>query len=314
MKIVILDGHGANPGDLDWHAFEAIGDVTVYESTAPEDTLAHMADAPVVITNKTVLDADIIRQAKHLRYIGITATGYNVVDVKAAKERGIPVCNVPAYSTPAVAQHVFALLLELTNFVGYHHQAVQEGRWVSCPNFCFWDKQLMELNGKTMGIVGNGQIGRAVSRIAEAMGMRVLCCSKHDRPGQVPLETVLRESDVISLHCPLFADNTGMINKDTIAMMKDGVILINTARGALINEQDLRDALESGKVAAAGVDVVSVEPMRADNPLLGAPNCVITPHIAWAPTETRGRLLEIAANNIRAWMDGHTTNDVTASV
>ena len=311
MEIVILDGSGANPGDLSWAPFEAIGHVTVYPRTDPVDTLARIGDAEIVITNKTILDADIIGKAPRLQYIGITATGYNVVDLDAARRRGIPVCNVPAYSTDAVAQHVFALLLEITNMVGHHSQAVHEGRWVTSPSFCFWDAPLTELSGKTLGIIGFGSIGHAVAKVAEAFGMRGLACSRTPKPGLVPMEQVLRESDIISLHCPLFAENRGMINRDTIAQMKDGVILLNTARGPLINEQDLADALRSGKVRAAGVDVISQEPMAADCPLLDAPNCIITPHIAWAPCETRQRLLDIAADNIRAFLDGNTVNDVT---
>lgn len=311
MEIVILDGAGANPGDLSWAPFEAIGHVTVYPRTEPADTLVRIGRAEIVITNKTVLDANIIANAPCLRYIGITATGYNVVDLNAARKRGIPVCNVPAYSTDAVAQHVFALLLEITNMVEHHNQAVHEGRWVSSPSFCFWDAPLTELCGKTLGIIGYGHIGQAVSRIAQAFGMKVLACSRTPKPGLVPLEQVLQQSDVISLHCPLFAENQGMINRDTIAQMKDGVILINTARGPLVNEQDLATALKSGKVSAAALDVISTEPMRADCPLLGVKNCIITPHIAWAPCETRQRLLDIAASNIKAFLQGATVNDVT---
>lgn len=312
MKIVILDGRGANPGDLSWEAFEKIGEVTVYEATAPEEVVARIGDAPVVITNKVVLNREIISACPNLKYIGITATGYNVVDLDAARERGIPVCNVPAYSTPAVAQHVFALLLELTNRVGHHNKAVQDGRWITANSFCFWDYQLTELAGKTLGIIGYGQIGQAVAKIGEALGMRVLACARRSKPGLVSMDRVMAESDVISLHCPLFADNAGMINKDTIAKMKDGVIIINTARGPLINEEDLRDALISGKVGGAGLDVVSAEPMKEGHPLLGIDNCVITPHIAWAPAETRVRLLQIAADNLQAFLDGHPINDVTA--
>lgn len=311
MNIVILDGSGANPGDLSWAPFEALGQVTIYPRTNPEDTLAHLGDAEIAITNKTVLDASIIAAAPNLRYIGITATGYNVVDLDAARQRGIPVCNVPAYSTDAVAQHVFALLLEITNMVGHHSRAVQDGRWVTAPSFCFWDAPLTELRGKTLGIIGYGHIGQAVAKIADAFGMRVLACSRTPKPGLVPMEQVLRESDIISLHCPLFQENRGMICRETIAQMKDGVILINTARGPLINEQDLADALRSGKVRAAGLDVIAQEPMAADCPLLGAPNCLITPHIAWAPCETRQRLLDIAAENLRSFLNGQTVNDVT---
>lgn len=311
MNIVILDGSGANPGDLTWAPFEALGHVTVYPRTDPEETLAHLGQAEIAITNKTVLDASIIAAAPNLKYIGITATGYNVVDLDAARQRGIPVCNVPAYSTDAVAQHVFALLLEITNMVGHHSCAVQEGRWVTASSFCFWDAPLTELHGKTLGIIGYGHIGQAVAKIADAFGMRVLACSRTPKPGLVPMEQVLRESDIISLHCPLFQENRGMICRESIAQMKDGVILINTARGPLINEQDLADALRSGKVRAAGLDVIAQEPMAADCPLLNAPNCLITPHIAWAPRETRQRLLDIAAENLHSFLNGQTVNDVT---
>lgn len=312
MKIVILDGQGANPGDLSWAPFEALGEVTLYSSTAPEETVARIGDAPIVITNKVVIDRAVIEACPALRYIGITATGYNVVDLDAARERGIPVCNVPAYSTAAVAQHVFALLLEITNKVGHHNAEVQRGRWIHSPSFCFWDGPLTELQGKTLGIIGYGQIGQAVAKIAEAFGMRVLACARHARPGLTTLDEVLRESDIISLHCPLFAENRHMIDAHAIAQMKDGVILINTARGPLVDENALRDAILSGKVGGAALDVISTEPMQADFPLLGLPQCLITPHIAWAPAETRQRLLQIAADNVRAFMDGHPINDVTA--
>lgn len=311
MKIVILDGSGANPGDLSWSPISALGELTVYDYTAAGETISHIGDAEIVLTNKTVIDRAVLDACPAIRYVGIIATGYNVVDLDACRERGIPVCNVPAYSTTAVAQHVFALLLELTNLVGHHNAAVQEGRWVTNPGFCFWDAPLRELDGLTLGIVGYGQIGQRTARIAEAFGMKVLACASRPREGLVSLEQVLRESDIISLHCPLTAANAGFINRETIAMMKPGAILINTARGGLLNEQDVRDALESGRLGACGLDVVSVEPMKADNPLLGAPNCLITPHIAWAPRETRARLIRIAADNVAAFMQGCPTNDVS---
>lgn len=312
MKICVLDGYGANPGDLDWAPIAALGQLTVWDATPPEKVQERMAGAEIVITNKTVLSGEAIQAAKELRYIGLLSTGYNVVDLDTARARGIPVCNVPAYSTEAVAQHTFALLLEITNHVGQHTAAVQrDRRWVSSPSFCFWDAPLMELKGKTLGIIGYGRIGQAVADIARAFGMRALATARHLRPGLVPLETVLAESDVISLHCPLFADNRGLINAKTIAQMKDGVILLNTARGPLIDEQALKAALESGKVAAAGLDVIDREPMPADCPLLGLDNCIITPHIAWAPRETRERLLGIVAENIRCFQAGRVQNDVT---
>jgi len=310
VKIVILDGFAANPGDLSWEAFEQLGEVTVYDRTPAEKTVERIGDAPIVITNKTVISREVLDACPGIRYVGLTATGYNIVDTEACRERGIPVCNVPAYSTAAVAQHVFALLLEVTNRVAQHDRAVHDGRWITAPDFCFVEGPMTELAGKTLGIIGYGQIGQAVERVAKAFGMNTLACAGHPRPGLVTQEEVLRGSDIISLHCPLFAGNRGMINRDTIAMMKDGAILINTARGPLLNEQDVADALASGKLSAAAVDVVSAEPMLADNPLLKAPNCIITPHIAWAPAETRARLLQIAADNVRGFLEGKVVNNV----
>lgn len=309
MKIVILDGYTENPGDLSWEALEAFGNVTVYEHTPENCILERIGDAPVVLTNKTPITAETIAQKPQMRYIGVLATGYNVVDVKAAKERGIVVTNVPAYGTQAVAQYVFALLLELCHHVGHHNQAVQEGRWTRGRDFCFWDYPLIELAGKTMGIVGYGRIGQATAALARAFGMKVLSYSPSRKDGEM-LDEVFSQSDVISLHCPLTAENTGLINRDTIAKMKDGVILINTARGGLINEVDLREALLSGKVAAAAVDVVSNEPIREDNPLLGLENCLITPHIAWASKEARQRLMDVAVENVAAFLKGEPINNV----
>ncbi|MBQ7867943.1 MAG: D-2-hydroxyacid dehydrogenase [Clostridia bacterium] len=309
MKIVILDGYTENPGDLSWEALEALGDVTVYEHTPENCILERIGDAPVVLTNKTPITAETIAQKPQLRYIGVLATGYNVVDVKAAKERGIVVTNVPAYGTQAVAQYVFALLLEVCHHVGHHNNAVQQGRWTSGRDFCFWDYPLIELAGKTMGIIGYGRIGQATAALARAFGMKVLSYSPSRKDGEM-LDEVFSQSDVISLHCPLTAENAGLINRDTIAKMKDGVILINTARGGLINEVDLREALLSGKVAAAAVDVVSTEPIREDNPLLGLENCLITPHIAWASKEARQRLMDVAVENVAAFLKGEPINNV----
>ena len=309
MKIVILDGYTENPGDLSWEALEALGDVTVYEHTPENCILERIGDAPVVLTNKTPITAETIAQKPQLRYIGVLATGYNVVDVKAAKERGIVVTNVPAYGTQAVAQYVFALLLEVCHHVGHHNNAVQQGRWTSGRDFCFWDYPLIELAGKTMGIIGYGRIGQATAALARAFGMKVLSYSPSRKDGEM-LDEVFSQSDVISLHCPLTAEHAGLINRDTIAKMKDGVILINTARGGLINEVDLREALLSGKVAAAAVDVVSTEPIREDNPLLGLENCLITPHIAWASKEARQRLMDVAVENVAAFLKGEPINNV----
>lgn len=312
MKIVILDGHTLNPGDLSWEGIQVFGETRIYEWTAPEDTVEHIGDSDVVLTNKTVLDGNIIRSCPNIRYIGCLSTGYNVVDLEAADERGIPVTNIPAYGTDAVAQFTMALLLEMTSRVGIHDQAVKAGQWSRCKDFCFWNKPLMELKGKTMGIIGFGAIGQAVARLAVAFGMNVLAYRRHPDPAldtetcrQTSLDEVYAKSDILSLHCPLNADSYEMINKDSIAKMKKGVLLINTGRGPLIREADLREALESGQVAMAAADVVSAEPIKADNPLLSAPNMIITPHIAWAPLETRQRLMDIAVDNLRAYKEGH---------
>lgn len=310
MKIVILDGYAENPGDLSWDGFAALGDLTVYDRTPADQIISRIGDAEIILTNKTPVTADTLAACPQARYIGVLATGYNVVDVAAARERGVVVANVPAYGTAAVAQHVFALLLELCHHAGHHNAAVQQGRWTSCPDFCFWDRPLTELAGKTMGIVGYGRIGRSVSDIAQAFGMKVLACSAHGGEGTVSLQEVLTQSDVISLHCPLTADNAGMINREAIARMKDGVFIINTARGQLIDETALREALLSGKVRGAAVDVVSTEPIPAGHPLLGLPNCIITPHIAWAPKESRQRLMDVAVENLRSFLLGTPVNNV----
>lgn len=310
MNIVILDGYTTNPGDLSWDGLARFGDLAVYDHTQPEEVIARIGDAPIIITSKTVITAEIMAACPQIRYIGVLATGYNMVDLAEAKKRGIVVTNIPAYSTQAVAQHVFALLLELCNRVGHHNRAVQEGRWASARDFCFWDYPLMELAGKTMGIIGYGRIGQATAAIAKAFGMKVLCCRQSGGEGMVTLEEVLRNSDVISLHCPLTDSNAGFINAETIAKMKTGVLLINTARGGLINEADLRAALLSGKVQGAAVDVAAVEPIRADHPLLGLDNCIMTPHIAWASQESRQRLMDIAAENVCAYLSGTPIHNV----
>ncbi|MCR4876318.1 MAG: D-2-hydroxyacid dehydrogenase [Clostridiales bacterium] len=311
MRIVVLDGYTENPGDLSWEPLKELGDLTVWDYTSADQTDERIGDAEIIYTNKTVLSAETIRRHPALRFIGVLATGYNVVDVAAAKERGIVVANIPTYGTDAVAQYVFALLLEICHHVGHHNRAVQEGRWTSCRDFCFWDYPLIELKGKTMGIIGYGRIGRATAAIARAFGMRVLAYDVHGEKSELtPLENLLRESDVISLHCPLFRENTGMINRDTIAAMKDGVILINTSRGPLIREEDLREALLSGKVRAAAMDVLSTEPARMDNPLMGLDNCIITPHIAWANKESRQRLMDVAVENLRQFLAGNPVNNV----
>ena len=315
MKIVILDAYAANPGDLSWDEFAALGDLTVYDRTAQEDAAARIGDAEVVFINKVRLTDDIFAACPNLKLVSILATGYNIVDLAAAKRRGITVCNVPGYSTRAVVQMTFALLLEICQQVGLHSGAVHTGRWQTCPDFCFWDRPLIELDGKTMGIVGYGAIGSAVGTVAQALGMKLLVTARHERPVPegarfVSLPELLAQSDVVSLHCPQTAENARLIDAGALAQMKDGAILLNTARGGLLDEQAVADALRSGKLLAAGMDVVSAEPIRADNPLLTAPNCFLTPHIAWAPLETRRRLQAISAENLRAFLAGKPQNVV----
>ena len=310
-KIVILDGFVANPGDLSWEPLAELGELTVHEYTAPQDVVARIGDAPVILTNKTVIPAEVMAACPNLRYIGVLATGYNVVDIAEAKKRGIVVTNVPAYSTPTVAQFTMALLLEIALHVGHHSRVVHEGKWSACRDFAFWDYPLMELQGKTFGIVGYGSIGKEVAKVAQAFGMKVLAYSRHGAEEfHTELDELYAKSDIVSLHCPLTAENTGMINKGTIAKMKDGVIILNTARGGLINEADLRDALVSGKVYAAASDVTCREPINADSPLLGLDNMIITPHIAWAATEARQRLLSVAIDNVRQYLAGNVQNNV----
>lgn len=319
MKIVILDGYTENPGDLSWEGFERLGDLTVYDRTPYRDgdgeILARAKGAEIVITNKTPLRADTIRALRpELKYIGVLATGYNVVDVNAAKEQDVPVCNIPTYGTTAVAQFTLALLLEMCHHIGEHNRSVKQGDWSHCPDFCYWNYPLTELAGKTIGIIGYGRIGRAVGRLAAAFGMRVLAydavCREDEKAEFVTLDELYAASDVISLHCPLFPETQGMINRGTLALMKDGVMLINTSRGPLIDEQALCEALESGKVAYAALDVQAMEPVSADSPLLRQQNCILTPHIAWAPLESRRRLMDIAVNNVRAFLEGRPENVV----
>lgn len=319
MKIVILDGYTENPGDLSWDALGALGELTVYDRTPLYDTqeiIRRIGDAEIVFTNKTPITREILDACPSVRFISVLATGYNVVDIACAKEKGIPVTNVPAYGTASVAQFAIALLLEICHHVAHHDAAVHEGRWTACPDFCFWDYPLIELSGKTIGIIGFGRIGQATGKIAGALGMRVLAHDTFESESgkqigtYVDLDTLLTESDVIALHCPLFPSTQGIINKDTISKMKDGVILLNNSRGPLVVEQDLADALNSGKVAAAGLDVVSTEPIRPDNPLLSAKNCLITPHISWAPKESRQRIMDCAVENVKAFLAGSPVNVV----
>jgi glycerate dehydrogenase len=319
MKIVVLDGYTLNPGDLSWDGIKQFGDVTVHDRTdfSPEKVIATIGDADVIFTNKTPLPKAVLANVPSVKYIGVLATGYNVVDTAAAKEFGIKVTNIPTYGTTAVAQFTFALLLELCHHVGAHGDAVQKGDWTSCKDFCFWNYPLIELAGKNIGMIGYGRIGQAAGKIAQAFGLNILAFDEYQNPAlesdtckYVTLDELLAQSDIISLHCPLFESTQGIINKDNIAKMKDGILIINTSRGPLVVEQDLCDALNSGKVAGAALDVVSSEPISASNALLQAKNCIITPHIAWAPKESRARLMNIAVDNLAAFVNGSPVNVV----
>lgn len=318
MKITILDGYTENPGDLSWDWLKEFGEADIYDRTPPDDgeVIRRIGNADIVLTNKTPISRAALDACPGLRYISVLATGYNIVDVAVAKERGIPVSNVPSYGTASVAQFAIALLLEVCHHAAHHSDAVHEGRWEHNPDWCFWDYPLIELSGKTMGIIGFGRIGQTTGKIARALGMEVLAYSRSQRQDgkaiaeYVDLDTLLEKSDVIALHCPLFPETENIINRDSIAKMKDGVILINNSRGGLVVEQDLADALNSGKVYAAGLDVVSTEPIRADNPLLSAKNCLITPHISWAPKESRQRIMDCTRENLRAYLAGAPVNVV----
>ncbi|MGI6031349.1 MAG: D-2-hydroxyacid dehydrogenase [Eubacteriales bacterium] len=319
MKIVILDGYTENPGDLSWDELGKLGELTVYDRTSltdEQEAIDRIGDAEVVFTNKTPITKKVIDACPNMKFISVLATGYNVVDYNYAKEKGIPVTNVPTYGTASVGQFAIALLLEICHHIGYHSQTVQEGKWANHIDWCYWDYPLIELDGKTLGIIGFGRIGQTTGKIAKALGMKVIAYdSFQSESGKaiadyVDLDTLLTTSDVIALHCPLFPETQGIINKDTIAKMKDGVIIINNSRGPLVVEQDLTDALNSGKVAAAGVDVVSTEPIKNDNPLLKAKNCIITPHISWAPKESRQRIMDCAVDNVKAYIAGSPINVV----
>jgi glycerate dehydrogenase len=314
-RIVVLDGHTLNPGDLDWAGVEALGELVVHARTPAEKIVERAAVADVILTNKTPLTAEIITALPRLRCIVVLATGYNVVDVAAAKARGIPVCNVPGYGTASVAQHVFALLLELTQRAGHHAQTVRDGRWSACPDFCYWDFPLIELAGRTLGIVGYGEIGRAVARIGAAFGMEIIASTRTPRALEagvafVALDELFRRADVVTLHCPLTDDTRGLVNAARLATMKPGAFLINTGRGPLVVEADLADALNTGRLAGAALDVLSVEPPPRGNPLLAAKNCLITPHIAWATRAARARLMDVVVENLRAFHAGTPQNVV----
>ncbi len=315
MKIVILDGYTLNPGDLDWSALAALGELTVYDRTPPELTVERTAGASIVLTNKTPLPRPVIEALPDLKFIGVLATGYNVVDVASAKERGIPVTNVPGYGAPAVAQHVFALLLELTQRTGLHSDSVRAGEWARSVDWCYWRTPLVELSGLTMGVVGYGAIGRAVARIAQAFGMKVIAATRTPRADEsgvtfTSVDDLFGRADVVSLHCPLTPETEGLVNAARLATMKPAAFLINTGRGPLIVEQDLADALRNAVIAGAAVDVLSTEPPAADNPLLTAPHCLITPHLAWAARASRQRLMDAVVENVRAFLAGAPVNVV----
>lgn len=317
MKIVVLDGYTENPGDLSWESIEKFGEFTVYDRTVDDDEiiLQRIQDAQIVITNKTPIRKNVIENSS-IQLICVLATGYNVVDVASAKEKGIPVCNVPGYGTDSVAQYSIALLLEICFHIGHHSQTVKEGKWANCIDWCYWDYPLIELAGKTIGIIGFGRIGQTEGRIAKAIGMNVLAVDPYPTESgkeiaqYVSIDELYEKSDVISLHCNLTKENEGMINKESISKMKKGVILINNSRGQLVNEQDLADALNEGIVGGAGLDVVSTEPIKEDNPLLEAKNCIITPHISWASKECRQRIMDATSENIEAYLNNNPKNVV----
>ncbi len=314
--LVVLDGFTLNPGDLSWDGFKSLATCAIYERTPPEQVLARAATAGIVLTNKTVLSRDHIQKLPELKYIGVLATGTNVVDLVAARERNIPVTNVPAYGTKSVAQATFALLLELAHHTGHHAQTVRDGKWTSGTEWCYWDFPLVELDGLTMGIVGFGRIGHAVAELAHAFGMNVLAHSPSAKSGPpfvhfVDLETLFRQSDVVSLHCPLTPQTKNLVNAERLAWMKSSAFLLNTSRGQLVVERELADALNAGRIAGAGLDVLSEEPPPSENPLLRAMNCIITPHNAWATRAARARLIRIAVGNVRAFLAGKPQNVVS---
>lgn len=316
-KIVVLDGYAMNPGDLSFAGLEALGDCTVYDFTRPEEVISRAQDAEMVLTNKTRLTAEMIAVMPKLEYIGVLATGYNNVDIEAARQRGIVVANVPAYSTASVAQLAFAHILNITMQVQHHSEEVHKGRWMRNRDFCFWDNTLIELEGKTIGLVGFGNTGQATAAIALGFGMKVLAYTSKSQDKlpegvrSVSLDELFSSSDIVSLHCPLTPETRGLVNAERIAQMKSTAILINTSRGPVVDERALADALNAGRLYAAGVDVLSSEPPKADNPLLTAKNCYITPHIAWATKEARERLMAITTENVQAFLAGHPINDVT---
>lgn len=309
MKIVVLDGYTLNPGDLSWDALRELGACEIYDRSGPHEIVPRSASAEIVLTNKVALNRDYLMAVPTLKYIGVTATGYNIVDVPAARECGVMVTNVPTYGTQSVAQMTFALLLELTQHVGHHAQTVRDGRWTRSPDFCYWDHPLIELDGLTIGIVGFGRIGQAVGKLAQAFGMKVLAHSR--KQSGADLEKLFRQSDVISLHCPLTPETKHLVNAERLAWMKPTAFLLNTSRGPLIDENALAKALNDGRIAGAGLDVLAIEPPAADNPLLRAKNCFVTPHIAWATRAARSRLMDAAVENVRAFLVGKPKNVVS---
>lgn len=317
MNIVVINGYAVNPGDISWDGLNEFGIVTIYDHIPNELLAERLREADIVLAGPFDFDSELMDKCRNLKLICKLATGYNNIDLTAASQRGITVCNIPAYSTPSVVQHTFALLLELCMHAGRHSEGVMAGKWNTCRDFCYWETPLMELSGKTLGIIGYGQIGKAVARTAVCLGMEVIACAAHPRNESgikgvtmATLGEVLSGSDVISLHCPLTAENSGLICKETIAKMRNGAIIINTARGGLVNEQDTADALRSGKLGGFAADVLAKEPPVDGSPLFGCPNCVITPHIAWAPVESRKRLISIATENVRSFIEGHPQNKV----
>lgn len=317
LKFVVLDSYALNPGDLSWEWLEKLGECEIYDRTPADKILERCMGADVVITNKTPITKETLSQLSNLKYIALESTGYNVVDCEYAKEMGVPVSNIPSYSTNAVAQLTFSLILEITNAVGIHSESVRNGDWANCPDFCYWKTPLAELCGKTLGIVGFGQIGQAVADIAEAFKMNIVAVSGHETDQShrknfswVDMDTLAKISDIISFHCPLTDKTTGLVNEEFISKCKDGAIIINTSRGPVVDDQALADALNNGKLRGAGLDVLTVEPPKADNPLLSAKNCFITPHIAWAGFETRERLMNILEENVKAYLNGNPQNVV----
>lgn len=317
MRIVVLDGHTLNPGDLSWEPLRSLGPCEIYDRTSPIELSQRAASGEILLTNKTLLNRQTIEGLPQLQYIGVLATGTDVVDVAAARERGIPVTNVPAYGTNSVAQTTIALLLELTLHVGHHAQTVREGRWSQSPDFCYWDRPLIELNGLTLGVVGLGRIGQAVAELAHAFGMAVIAFSSKPKPVATyirwgDLKSIFTESDVVSLHCPLTPETRGLVNAERLSWMKPSAFLLNTSRGLLVDELALAEALNAGRIAGAGLDVLSAEPPSPQNPLLQARNCVITPHYAWATRGARLRLMQIAVDNVRAFLNGRPQNVVNS--